>query len=152
MGYERRRAEFSISTDRDSLDVGAIHEFLSKEAYWCLGIPRPVLEKAIDNSLCFGLYDGAAQIGLTRVVTDRATFAWLCDVYVLPAFRGRGLGRWMIESVLEHPDLQGLRRTTLATRDAHALYRACGFGPLPMPERWMAIADPDVYSRSRAGE
>lgn len=150
MEYERKRGQFSISTDRDRLDIAAIHEFLSRESYWCLGIPRPVLETAIENSLSFGLYDGETQIGLTRVVTDRATFAWLCDVYVLPAFRGQGLARWMIESVLEHPDLQGLRRTILATRDAHALYRVCGFGPLPLPERWMVIADPDVYSKARA--
>jgi GNAT superfamily N-acetyltransferase len=146
---ERRDGRFSLSDDKTQLDVGLIHAFLSEEAYWCLGVQRPVVEKAIEHSLCFGLYDGDAQIGFTRVVTDRATFAWLCDVFVVSAFRGRGLARWMVESVLEHPDLRGLRRMVLATRDAHALYRACGFHPLPTPDRWMAIADPDVYSRGQ---
>jgi len=143
-----REGRYLLSDDPALLDVSAIHAFLSEDAFWSLGIPRSVVEKAIENSLCFGMFDGDTQIGFTRVVTDRATFAWLCDVYVLSEFRGRGLARWMIESVLEHPDLQGLRRVLLATRDAHGLYRRCGFAPLPQPERWMIIADPDVYSRA----
>jgi GNAT superfamily N-acetyltransferase len=146
---DRRDGSFLVSDDKTRLDVGFIHAFLSEKAYWSSCIPRSVVEKAIDNSLCFGLYDGEAQIGFARVVTDRATFAWLCDVFVIPAFRGRGLARMMITSVLEHPDMQGLRRTLLATRDAHELYRACGFHPLATPESWMDIADPDVYSRAR---
>ena len=151
MTFERRRDSFSITTQRDRLDVDAIHAFLSQEAFWSLGVPRSVVETAIEHSLCFGLFEDDAQIGFTRVVTDRATFAWICDVYVLAPYRGRGLARWMIDSVLEHPDLAGLRRILLATRDAHGLYRQCGFEPLPNPDRWMIIADPDVYRRKGGG-
>jgi GNAT superfamily N-acetyltransferase len=143
-----RRGRYTISTDKTRLDLSAIHAFLSNHAYWCLGIPRPVLEKAIANSLCFGVFEGDAQIGFTRAVTDNATFAWLCDVYVLPEHRGHGVARWMIECVLSHPDLRGMRRIVLATRDAHALYRKAGFEALPTPDRWMAIADPDVYTNA----
>jgi ribosomal protein S18 acetylase RimI-like enzyme len=146
---DRRDGSFLVSDDKTRLDIGFIHAFLSEEAYWSSGIPRSVVEKAIDHSLCFGLYDGETQIGFSRVVTDRATFAWLCDVFVIPAFRRRGLARMMITAVLEHPDMRGLRRTLLATRDAQELYRTCGFHPLPTPDRWMAIADPDVYSKAR---
>lgn len=146
MPFERTRNGFVITTDAQRFDVDAIHEFLSKEAYWSLGIPRAVLEKAIENSLCFGLLDGKKQIGFTRVVTDRATFAWVCDVYVLPSHRGLGLALWMMESVLEHPDMRGLRRILLATRDAHGLYRRAGFGDLPHPQWWMVIANPNAYA------
>jgi GNAT superfamily N-acetyltransferase len=149
--YERRRGEFLITTDARRFDIDAIHAFLSVEAYWCQGIPKPVLEKAIANSLSFGLLEEGRQVGFARVVSDRATFAWICDVYVLADYRGRGLGSWLIESVLAHPDMQGLRRIVLATRDAHELYRRAGFVALPMPERWMAIADAAAYAR-RAGD
>ena len=148
MSYERRRGEFVITTDHRRFDIDAIHAFLSSEAYWSLGIPVDVVHRAIEHSLCFGLLEGTRQAGFARVVTDRSTFAWLCDVFVLEEFRGRGLGSWLIESVLEHPDMQGLRRIVLATRDAHALYERSGFAPLRTPERWMAIADPDVYKRT----
>lgn len=152
MGFERRRDGFTITTDPQAFDIDAIHEFLSEKAYWCLGIPRPVLEKAIERSLCFGLLEGPRQVGFARVVTDRATFAWLCDVYVIESHRGRGLGDWLIASLLEHPDLRSLRRMVLATRDAHALYRRNGFEVLPMPERWMAIiAKPDLYTKTASG-
>ena len=147
MVFERRRDGFTITTDPAAFDVDSIHEFLSGKAYWCLGVPRMVLQKAIERSLCFGLLEQRRQIGFARVVTDGATFAWLCDVYVIESHRGRGLGDWLIASLLEHPDLQGLRRIVLATRDAHALYRRNGFEALPMPERWMAIANPDVYGK-----
>ena len=148
MAFERRRDGFTITSDPQAFDIDAIHGFLSEKAYWCLGVPRPVLEKAIERSLCFGLLEGRRQVGFARMVTDRATFAWLCDVYVIESHRGRGLGDWLIASVLEHPDLQGLRRMVLATRDAHALYRRNGFEALPMPERWMAIAKPDIYAKT----
>jgi len=151
VAFERRRDGFTITTDPKLFDIDAIHEFLSEKAYWCLGVPRPVLENAIDRSLCFGLLEGRRQIGFARMVTDRATFAWLCDVYVIESHRGRGLGDWLIATVLEHPDLQGLRRMVLATRDAHALYRRNGFEALPMPERWMAISKPDIYAKSASG-
>src|SRR4029077_13286930 len=116
--YERRRAEFVITTDAKAFYAASSHAFLSREAYWSLGVPRSVVEKAIERSLCFGLLADARQIGFARVVTDNATFAWLCDVFVLAAYRGRGLGDWLIASVLEHPDMRGLRRIVLATRDA----------------------------------
>lgn len=149
-GFERVRERYTLTTDRSRFDVDAIHAFLSEEAYWCLGRPRPVLEKAMDNSLCFGLLEGHMQIGFMRAVTDRATFAWLCDVYILPAWRGRGLARWMLNAALEHEDLRGLRRIVLATRDAHALYAEVGFVPLLQPERWMSRARPDSATNADA--
>lgn len=112
--------DFTVVTDASELDVAAIHRYLSR-AYWSEGIPRHIVEKAIASSLCFGLFRGGDQIGFARVVTDRATYAYLCDVYVLEEFRSRGLGVWLMECVMSHPDLQGLRRFSLATRDAHGL-------------------------------
>lgn len=146
VAYERRRDGFVITTDRGKFDLDAIFAYLNGEAYWCRGVPRTVLEKAVERSLCFGLLDGSRQVGFARMVTDGATFAWLCDVYILESHRGRGLGDWLVATVLEHPDLQALRRIVLATRDAHALYRHHGFELLSQPERWMAIAKPDIYA------
>lgn len=135
---EYHRAQYTISTDKARLDRGAIHDFLSRRSYWAQGRPMHVVQTAIENSLCFGVYDGDQQVGFARVVTDYATFAWLCDVFVLESHRGQGLGKWMIETVAAHPDLQGQRLTILATRDAHELYRRYGgFQPLDAPERWM---------------
>jgi GNAT superfamily N-acetyltransferase len=130
---------YEISTDRARLDLDVIHGFL-REAYWSPGVTRDVVERSIEGSLCFGLYgaDGA-QAGFARVVTDGATFAWIADVFVLEPHRGRGLGVWLMETVLGHPDLQGLRRIVLATMDAHGLYERLGFEPLPTPERWMSV-------------
>jgi ribosomal protein S18 acetylase RimI-like enzyme len=148
MSYERHREGCTVSTDPARFDLDAIHAFLST-SYWAEGIPRPLLEQAIRNSLGFGLYgeEGEAerQIGFARVITDRATFAYLCDVYVLPEHRGRGLGKWLIECVMAHPDLQGLRRFSLVTRDAHALYHPFGFTEIRSPERQMEIARPGLY-------
>ena len=127
---------FTISTDPDRLDLDAICSFLAC-AYWAQNRPRSVTERAVRHSLCFGLYDGERQIGFTRVVTDYATFAWLCDVFVEEAYRGRGLGKWLVEITLSHPDLRGLRRWLLATRDAHELYRQFGFAEFGAPGRWM---------------
>jgi GNAT superfamily N-acetyltransferase len=114
-----------------------IHDFLANQSYWARGRPPEVVRRSLANSLCFGLYEGRRQIGLARVVTDRATFAWLCDVFVLEAYRGRGLSKWLLECVLGHPELQGLRRFLLATRDAHELYTRYGFTPLADPTRFM---------------
>ena len=136
---------YHITTDRSLMDVEAIHAFLTR-SYWSPGIPRSIVEKAIDNSLCFGLFHESAQVGFARVVTDRATFAYLADVYVLEEHRGKGLARRMMEAVFSHPDLQGLRRFMLATRDAHALYRQFGFRDIANPENLMAINRPDIYS------
>jgi GNAT superfamily N-acetyltransferase len=129
---------YEISTDPARLDLDAIHGFL-REAYWSPGVPRDVVERSLAGSLCFGLYapDGA-QAGFARAVTDRATFAWIADVFVLEPHRGRGLAKWLMRTVVEHPDLRDLRRTVLATRDAHGLYLGLGFEPLPTPERWLA--------------
>ena len=147
---ETRQGEYLISTDPARLDRAAVHAFLSN-VYWCQGIPRAVLDKALANSLCFGLYHREReQVGLSRVVTDYATYAYLCDVYVLEAYRGKGLGHWMVECVMTHPELQDLRRFTLATRDAHAVYANFGFATPKAPERQMERHDPDVYKRLAA--
>jgi len=143
---EWKRNELLISTDPARLDLEAIHAFLVR-AYWCEGIPRELVQRALRHSLCFGLNDAGNQVGLARVVTDHATFAYLCDVYVLESHRGRGLGKWLIDCVLRHPQLQGLRRFSLVTRDAHELYAPYGFQPLAAPDRHMEIHAPDVYRR-----
>lgn len=138
------REGYAISTDPRYLDVPLIHRFLSEESYWAEGVPLDVVQRSLGGSIAFGLYQGdplvgtAKQIGFTRVVTDRATFAWICDVFVLEEHRGKGLGEWLIESVLAHPDLQELRQIVLATRDAHELYARFGSEPLN-EERYMAI-------------
>jgi GNAT superfamily N-acetyltransferase len=134
-----------VSTDRRRLDLPAVHRFLAT-SYWAAGLPMDVLVRAVADSLCFGLYRGTEQVGFARVVTDRATFAYLCDVYVLEAHRGRGLGRWLMQAVVDHPDLQGLRRFMLVTRDAHGLYERAGFRPLARLDRHMEIHWPDVYA------
>ena len=137
-----------VSTDASKLDLNVIHGFLTC-CYWSEGISRETVSRAIANSLCFGVYEPGAdrdrQVGFARVVTDRTSFAYLCDVFVLEEFRGRGLGRMLMAAVLAHPDLQGLRRWTLATRDAHDLYRKFGFTPLAKPDRFMELHRPDVY-------
>lgn len=147
MIHESKRGDYLVSTDPARLDVRAIHEYLTTEAYWCAGIPLETVLRALEHSLNFGLFDGDRQIGFTRVVTDRATFAWVCDVYVLAEYRGKGLALWMLRTMREHPQLQGLRRWVLATRDAHDLYRRIGFAELSNPERWMIVQDPDPYGR-----
>jgi GNAT superfamily N-acetyltransferase len=139
-----RRGEYRITTDRRDLDVRAIHDFLAR-SYWSPGVPIGVVEKAIANSLCFGLFHGRDQVGLARVITDKATFAYLADVYVLEAHRGKGLSKWMLEVIRGHPDLQGLRRFMLATSDAHGLYAQFGFTPLANPSRMMEVLDAEVY-------
>lgn len=140
------RGEFSITTDPSAVDVDAVHAAIAA-SYWAEGISRDLMRRAIDGSLPFSLFHGPRQVGFARVVTDRATFAYLADVYVLEELRGRGLGRWLIETVVGHPDLQGLRRFSLATRDAHGLYARFGFTPLQRPELHMEIARPGLYVR-----
>lgn len=141
-----QREEYSISTDPSRLDLDAIHSYLVR-AYWCEGIPRQTVERAIANSLCFGLFHGKDQVGFARIITDSATYAYLCDVYVLEDHRGKSLGKWLMECVMAHPALQGLRRFSLATRDAHGLYRQFGFGELTKPESMMEILRPDIYQK-----
>ena len=135
---ERRVDGYEVSTDPGRLDLEVVHGFLRDDASWSRGIPRAVVARAIAGSLPFGLYaPRGAQAGFARVVSDRATFAWLADVFVLPDHRGRGLGAWLVECVLAHPELQGLRRWALATADAHALYARFGFTALPDPALFM---------------
>jgi GNAT superfamily N-acetyltransferase len=145
MSYERHRDGFTVSTHPGRLDVDAIHAFLTT-SYWAEGIPRETVARSLEGSLCFGLYEGGSQIGLARVITDLATFAYLCDVYVLPERRGLGLGRWLMQCVMDHPGLAGLRRFVLVTRDAHELYRPFGFTEPARPETYMEIARPGIYS------
>jgi GNAT superfamily N-acetyltransferase len=150
VSFLAERDGFTVSTDPGRLNVAAIHDFLCNKSYWAQGIPLEILQKALVHSLCFGLYAGDEQIGLARVITDRATYFYLCDVYVLESRRGNGLGRWLIECVISHPDLQGLRRMSLVTADAHGLYAKFGFVAPAKPERYMEKLDPNVYRRGRA--
>jgi GNAT superfamily N-acetyltransferase len=145
---EFRKGDLVISTDRARLDLDVIHGYLT-QCYWAKGIPREVVARSIENSLCFGVYDGQKQVGFARVISDYATFAYVGDVFVLDSYRGRGLGKWLMTSVMAHPQLQGLRRWTLLTRDAHGLYAQYGFTPLSNPDRYMELHDPDVYELSR---
>jgi len=144
---EQRRGEFVISTDRARLDLDMIHNFLTN-CYWAKGIPRDVVVRSIEHSLCFGIYDGSGlQVGFARVISDFATIAYLGDVFVLESHRGRGLSKWLMECVMQHPALQNLRRWILLTRDAHGLYARSGFTPLKAPERYMELHQPNVYDR-----
>jgi GNAT superfamily N-acetyltransferase len=135
-----------ISTEPADIDFELVHRFLREDAYWCRGVPRAVLATAIANSLCFSAFVDDRQVGFARVVTDRATFAYLCDVFVLPSARGQGVSKKLLESIGAHPDLQGLRRFLLATADAHALYAQYQFLPLSRPERFMERYKPDAYA------
>jgi GNAT superfamily N-acetyltransferase len=135
---EYHRDNYTISTDPARLDVGFIHGFLSTSCYWAIDRPREVVERSIANSLSFGVYSEHQQVGFARVVTDYATFAWLCDVFIIPEHRQHGLGKWLVQCVVDHPGLRPIRRLILATRDAHELYQKYGgFQPLGSPERWM---------------
>ena len=146
---EYQRGNYVISTDKTKLDLKLIHEFLSQRSYWAQGRSLTTVQNSIEQSLCFGVYNGVQQIGFARVVTDYATFAWLCDVFILETHRGKNLGKWLIECVTAYPDLQG--RFVLATRDAHELYRRYGgFENLPTPERWMARRMPDRTSSTNS--
>jgi GNAT superfamily N-acetyltransferase len=143
---EVQRGGYFISTEKARLDISAIHTYLTR-SYWSPGIPRAAVEKTIAGSLCFGLFtERGNQVGFARAITDGATFAYLADIYVLAEHQGQGLGKWIVETILAHPSLQGLRRILLATRDAHELYALFGFKPLATPENFMSIHRPDVYS------
>lgn len=139
--WEQHRGKYTISTDAGRFDLNVIHGYL-QHAYWCEGIQREIVERSVHNSLCFALFEGEKQIGFARVITDRATFAYLCDVFVLDACQGRGLGSWLLQCVTSHPELLRLRRWHLLTRDAHGLYRKVGFTELAQPERHMELLAP----------
>lgn len=140
MTREWRRGEYLISTDEDRLDFNVVHGFL-KGSYWAAGVPEEVVRRSVRNSLSFGVYRNEEQVGFARVVTDHATFAYLADVFILEAHRGYGLGRWLVETILYHHELLGMRRWMLATRDAHGLYREYGFQELGEPGIFMEKKD-----------
>lgn len=144
---EWHKGEYTLSTDRARLEFDTIHEHLT-QAYWSVGIPRATVERAFANSLCFGIYGPEGIVGWSRVITDYATYGYLADVYVLPEHRGKGLSKWMMEFILVHPDLQGLRNITLLTRDAQGLYAQYGFKHHDDPKRFMMRNNPDVYKKS----
>ena len=146
MYTEYHRDQYTVSDDPAKLDVDAIYDFLT-HCYWSEGIPREIVERAIGHSLCFGLFEVTHQIGFARVITDHATYAYLCDVYVLDSFRGKGLGTWLMSCVMKHRELQGLRRFTLLTRDAHGLYQKFGFAAAKNPSRYMEIHVADIYKK-----
>lgn len=145
---EWQSGDFTISTDKARLDLDSIHAWLSS-TYWAEGIPRETVERSLQHSLVFGIYTGQKQVGLARVVSDFATFAYLGDVFIDEQYRGQSLGKWLIETIISHPDLQGLRNWHLATRDAHGLYEQFGFKTLDDPKRIMRRHDPDVYKRAK---
>lgn len=142
---ETQKDEFTISTDRSRLDVDTIHRFLVEDSYWARERTLDQTKTAIENSICFGLYRDDKLIGFARVVSDKATFAYIGDVFVLEEYRGRGLSKWLMQVIVEYPELQGLRRWVLATKDAHGLYSQFEFAPLRYPERWMEKTAPNAY-------
>ncbi|MBI5350156.1 MAG: GNAT family N-acetyltransferase [Chloroflexi bacterium] len=164
MNFEQRKDNFLISTDPSKIDLDAVHAYLVR-SYWAEGIPREVVERSIKGSLCFGVYMESEvsdfgqrqetlhskplkQIGFARVITDRATYAYIGDLYILEEYRGKGLSKWLMSCIKAHPDLQDLRRWALATRDAHGLYKQFGFAELKAPERWMEITNPGIYKKT----
>jgi len=138
------RDGFTISTEKEKLDIDVIHSFLSR-TYWAEGISKEIIRRSIEGSLCFGVFENDKQVGFARMITDNATFAYLADVFIIEEYRGRGLSKWLMEIMMSHPDLQGLRRMVLATRDAHELYKKFGFTLLNNVDRWMHIHHPDIY-------
>lgn len=146
MTEQWQRGAFTISTDSARIDLAIVHNFLTR-SYWAEGIPREFVERSIRHSLPFGLYHGERQVGFARVISDRATFAYLADVFVVEEFRGQGLSKWLLETILAHPELQDLRRWLLATADAHGLYRQFGFADLPEPAKFLARGNPGLYQR-----
>ncbi len=144
MTHEWRRGEYSISTVKHRLDLAMIHGFLTT-SYWAAGVTMDVVKRSIEHSLVFGVYKSEQQVGFARIITDYATFAYLGDVFILESFRGQGLSKWLMEVIVAHPELQGLRRWMLLTRDAHGLYRKVGFAEPKSPERYMEMYFPDVY-------
>lgn len=138
--------DYRISTDKSRLDLPFIHQFLSTQAYWCLNIPMDTVRRSVENSLCFGVYLGGQQVGFARIISDYATIAYLGDVFVVPEHRGKGLSKRLIEEIMAHPDLQGLRRWILLTGDAHGLYQQFGWKPVARPDLYMEIANPNIYA------
>lgn len=138
---------YTISTDRTLLNVDMIHQYLTEESYWAAAIPYETVKRSIENSICFGVYNEEKQIGFARLITDKATFAYLADVFILTEHRGKGLSKWLMQTIQDHPELQGLRRWMLGTKDAHALYEQFGWTVLSeeIRPRFMQRHFPDVY-------
>ena len=143
---EQQKGEYLLSTDKSKIDIKAVHNFLSR-SYWAEEIPIETVRRSIENSLCFAIYQREMLVGFARVITDFATFAYLADVFILPEHRGKGLSKWLMQIIINYPELQGLRRFTLATKDAHGLYAQFGFTVFDKPERWMHRHDADVYKK-----
>lgn len=143
----RIKGNYFITTDNTKMDITAIHDFLSKKSHWAANIPFATVQKSIDHSLCFGLFYQNGQIGFARIISDFATIAYLGDVYIIPQHRNLGLSKWLMEVVMSHPDLQGLRRWILLTADAHGLYNQFGWRPVEKPERYMEIYNSSIYKR-----
>ncbi|MFI5133650.1 MAG: GNAT family N-acetyltransferase [Chitinophagales bacterium] len=139
--------DYIISTDKAKIDIEFVHDYLCNHSYWAEGIPMETLEKSIENSLCFGVYFNNEQVGFARVISDMATYAYLADVFIVEKERGKGLSKWLLQEIINYPQLQGLRRFMLATRDAHNLYAQYGFSLLKRPERWMERHNPDIYKK-----
>ena len=145
---EWTKDDFSISTDKNRIDVNYIHRFLT-HSYWAENIPVETVQRSINGSLCFSVFYLNQQIGFARIITDEATFGYLADVFIDENFRGKGLSKWLMEAIINYPGLQGLRRFMLATRDAHGLYTHFGFTPLTHADRWMHIHNPDIYKKQK---
>jgi N-acetylglutamate synthase-like GNAT family acetyltransferase len=143
--HEVQKNNFLVSTDKTKLDIDVIHHYLCNESYWAKNIPKQTVQQSIEGSVCFGLYDENKQVGFARVITDHATFGYLADVFIIETYRGKGLAKWMMEVIMNDPNLQGFRRWMLATRDAHGLYAQFGFQPLDKPERIMRYSSFDEY-------
>ncbi|RBL92092.1 GNAT family N-acetyltransferase [Chitinophaga flava] len=145
--FTTTEGEYTVSTDKSRLDIGVIHGFLANESYWAKDIPVSVVEKTLAGSLCFGVYHQDRQIGFARLITDYAAFAYLADVFIIQEYRGKGLSKLLMRAMLAHPELQTLRRWLLVTTDAHALYSQFGFTPIPNPEKFMQLHNPNVYTK-----
>ncbi|MEP7323601.1 MAG: GNAT family N-acetyltransferase [Saprospiraceae bacterium] len=145
--FELIQGEYMISTDRNKLDLKMIHWFLSTQAYWSPGIPFEKVQRASERSLCFGIYYENIQIGYSRIISDYTSIAYLGDVFILKEFRGKGLSKWLMTTIRSHPDLQGLRRWILLTKDAHELYKRTGWSEIAQPDLWMEIHQKDIYER-----
>lgn len=146
---EIKKDGYTISTDAAKLDLAVIHQYLSRDSYWAQNIPLKVVERSVANSFCFGMYHNGEQVGFARLITDKATFAYLADVFILPGHRGKGLSKWLMSVIHSHPDMQGLRRWMLGTKDAHDLYKQFGWEPLngEVVPRFMQLHNPEVYNK-----
>lgn len=146
---EHKIENYRISTHKSKINVALVHNYLCHHSYWAEGIPADVVQKSIKNSLCFGVYNNGEQVGFARVISDFATYAYIADLFVVPEHRGKGLSKWLMRAIMDHSQLQGLRRFVLATKDAHGLYAKFGFTAYPNSDRIMTRSNPDIYKLSK---